>query len=166
MKDEREQTCTPKEWNTCRVEKMGCRGCYYDVPKHILTNKEQPLNQHVLRKTPIFYPDKIPPNSQYLDPVTLKEQYDYDCEIKIPEIVDIKKCLHCNNGKPVYCEACYNLLITKITELNALEHSNFPKNTVLKFMNALRDIIISGEKDELKLNKIMQTIIFYEKELK
>lgn len=150
MKDEREQTCTPKEWNTCRVEKMGCRGCYYDAPIHILTNKEQTLNQHVLRKTP----------------VTLKEQYGYGCEIKIPEIVDIKKCLHCNNGKPVYCEACYNLLITKITELNALEHSNFPKNTVLKFMNALRDIIISGEKDELKLNKIMQTIIFYEKELK
>lgn len=150
MEDEREQTCTPKEWNTCRVEKMGCRGCYYDAPIHILTNKEQTLNQHVLRKTP----------------VTLKEQYGYDCEIKIPEIANTKKCLHCNSGKPVYCEACYNLLITKITELNALEYSNFPKNTVLKFMNALRDIIISGEKDELKLNKIMQTIIFYEKELK
>lgn len=22
--------CTSKEWDTCRVEKMGCRGCYYD----------------------------------------------------------------------------------------------------------------------------------------
>jgi len=22
--------CTGKEWDTCRVEKMGCRGCYYD----------------------------------------------------------------------------------------------------------------------------------------
>lgn len=22
-------TCTPKEWDTCRVEKMGCPGCYY-----------------------------------------------------------------------------------------------------------------------------------------
>lgn len=22
--------CTGKEWDTCRVEKMGCPGCYYD----------------------------------------------------------------------------------------------------------------------------------------
>lgn len=22
--------CTGKEWDTCRVEKMGCTGCYYD----------------------------------------------------------------------------------------------------------------------------------------
>lgn len=22
--------CTGKEWDTCRIEKMGCAGCYYD----------------------------------------------------------------------------------------------------------------------------------------
>lgn len=22
--------CTDKEWQHCRVEKMGCPGCYYD----------------------------------------------------------------------------------------------------------------------------------------
>ena len=22
--------CTDKEWDTCQVEKMGCKGCYYD----------------------------------------------------------------------------------------------------------------------------------------
>lgn len=22
--------CTGKEWDTCRVEKMGCKGCHYD----------------------------------------------------------------------------------------------------------------------------------------
>lgn len=22
--------CTGKEWDTCRVEKMGCKGCYYN----------------------------------------------------------------------------------------------------------------------------------------
>ena len=25
--------CTDKEWQTCRVEKMGCEGCYYDDSK-------------------------------------------------------------------------------------------------------------------------------------
>lgn len=22
--------CTGKQWDSCRVEKMGCKGCYYD----------------------------------------------------------------------------------------------------------------------------------------
>lgn len=29
--------CSGKEWDTCRVEKMGCKGCYYDENK----NKEK-----------------------------------------------------------------------------------------------------------------------------
>lgn len=34
--------CTGKEWDTCRVEKMGCIGCYYDeieVEEYIRTDK-------------------------------------------------------------------------------------------------------------------------------
>lgn len=34
--------CTGKEWDTCRVEKMGCTGCYYDeieVDEYIRTEK-------------------------------------------------------------------------------------------------------------------------------
>ena len=27
--------CTGKEWDHCRVEKMGCTGCYYDDDKEI-----------------------------------------------------------------------------------------------------------------------------------
>lgn len=162
MEDKREQSCTPKEWDTCRVEKMGCRGCYYDIPKHILTNKEQPLNQHVLTEPPIFSKAQDIIVKPYVE---LKKQYGSD-EIKIPKIADTKRCLHCNGENPVYCETCYQLLVTRITALNALEYSHLPKNTVLEFMDALRNIIISGEKDELKLNKIMQTIIFYERELK
>lgn len=23
--------CTDKEWQHCRAEKMGCKGCYYDI---------------------------------------------------------------------------------------------------------------------------------------
>lgn len=159
MEDKREQSCTPKEWDTCRVEKMGCRGCYYDVPKHILTNKEQPLNQHVLLKPPAFN----------IEPAVLKKQYGSD-ELHISDDCDTHKCLHCGSGVPAYCEFCYQAAINRITCLEglnkALELSNCPRNTVLEFMDALRNIIISGEKDELKLNKIMQTIIFYERELK
>lgn len=29
--------CTGKEWDTCRVEKMGCKGCYYD---EIISNND------------------------------------------------------------------------------------------------------------------------------
>lgn len=37
--------CTDKEWNTCRVEKMGCEGCVYDdgTGKHE-TEKIKPIN--------------------------------------------------------------------------------------------------------------------------
>lgn len=34
--------CTGKEWDTCRVEKMGCTGCYYDkieADEYIRTEK-------------------------------------------------------------------------------------------------------------------------------
>lgn len=34
--------CTGKEWDTCRVEKIGCTGCYYDeieVDEYIRTEK-------------------------------------------------------------------------------------------------------------------------------
>ena len=33
--------CTGKEWDTCRVEKMGCPGCYYDEKKFIEFTKDQ-----------------------------------------------------------------------------------------------------------------------------
>ncbi len=34
--------CTGKEWDTCRVEKMGCTGCYYDeieIEEYVRTDK-------------------------------------------------------------------------------------------------------------------------------
>lgn len=154
LREHKVQDCTPKEWDHCRVEKMGCAGCYYDHGIHLLTAEEKPLNFHPLMKKP-----KLPP----IPKVNLK----YDGELKIPEIADRAKCLHCNGDNPVYCEPCYQLLINRITCLEAItEHTSFPRNTVLEFMDALRNIIISGEKDEIKLNKIMSTIIFYERDLK
>jgi hypothetical protein len=41
--------CTEKEWNTCRVEKMGCPGCYYDdeVFFKYNTRKEEEDEQEV-----------------------------------------------------------------------------------------------------------------------
>lgn len=32
--------CTGKEWDTCRVEKMGCKGCYYSEGKELVGNSE------------------------------------------------------------------------------------------------------------------------------
>lgn len=34
----------------------------------------------------------------------------------IPKEVDTKKCLHCAKGEPMYCEDCYQKLITKIED--------------------------------------------------
>lgn len=32
--DSLKKTCTDREWSNCRVEKMGCEGCNYDVNKN------------------------------------------------------------------------------------------------------------------------------------
>lgn len=29
-RNDKQMKCTGKEWDTCRVEKMGCKGCYYN----------------------------------------------------------------------------------------------------------------------------------------
>ena len=36
--------CTDKEQDTCRVEKMGCEGCYYDDSGDIKLNTEEMLD--------------------------------------------------------------------------------------------------------------------------
>ena len=37
--------CTEKEWDTCRVEKMGCKGCYYNEKEFVtFTNDEEGIN--------------------------------------------------------------------------------------------------------------------------
>ena len=33
--------CTGKEWDTCRVEKMGCKGCYYDEKEFVTFTKDE-----------------------------------------------------------------------------------------------------------------------------
>lgn len=41
--------CTGKEWDTCRVEKMGCTGCYYtdEVYKKYNTRKDENDEQEI-----------------------------------------------------------------------------------------------------------------------
>ena len=36
--------CTGKEWDTCRVEKMGCPGCYFDDEVFFKYNPRQEEN--------------------------------------------------------------------------------------------------------------------------
>ena len=33
--------CGDKEWKHCRVEKMGCNGCYYDEKTNTILSKEE-----------------------------------------------------------------------------------------------------------------------------
>ena len=41
--------CGDEEWQHCQVEKMGCRGCYYDENTSTLQNEEEiTLDDYVL----------------------------------------------------------------------------------------------------------------------
>lgn len=74
--------CTDKEWQHCRVEKMGCPGCYYDeieIGEHI-RNKEG----YIGKVKKIIQPDEY-----------IKEKY-YCCETTMAsshrsQIIDHKK---------------------------------------------------------------------------
>ena len=42
--------CTGKEWDTCRVEKMGCKGCYYDEKEFVtFTKDEEAINVYFVK---------------------------------------------------------------------------------------------------------------------
>ena len=64
--------CTDKEWKTCQVEKMGCKGCYYEKSG---------------------------------------STYCKDCGSDLEKYIEKNTCLHCAQGKPRYCEDCYQDLI-------------------------------------------------------
>lgn len=142
------QTCTPKEWDHCRVEKMGCPGCYYDN------------------------------NASKKDSTSLKIRAEevklrYDGELKIPEYEEqpcipddcnTHFCLHCGKGIPSYCENCYQMIILKNSSLQLQLNCSFPKNTVLEFLDAMRSILINGERPELQINELSKLYIQYGEE--
>lgn len=48
--------CDDKEWQHCRVEKMGCTGCYYDEKKRIVVRHIKGLEKQIMgRKNCIIY---------------------------------------------------------------------------------------------------------------
>ena len=82
----------------------------------------------------------------------------------IPKELDPSKCRHCGGDQPAYCEECYQLLVNRITCLQAIGHDVVSKNSVLEFMDGLRNILLSGERPEIKLDNIKSLYIQYDKE--
>ena len=152
------QTCTPKEWDGCRVEKMGCEGCSYDVNKNNIVQfpKNRIVGEQKIEsaKLNIKAPDlnvaiNVRPNSNIG---------------VIPKELDPSKCRHCGGDQPAYCEECYQLLVNRITCLQVLGHDAISKNSVLEFMDGLRNILLSDERPEIKLDNIKSLYIQYDKE--
>ena len=52
--------CTSEEWNHCRVEKMGCKGCYYDKKNsdEVIKGLESLINDRLSFLTPDDYYDE------------------------------------------------------------------------------------------------------------
>ena len=152
------QTCTPKEWDGCRVEKMGCEGCSYDVNKNKIVQfpKNRIVSEQKIEsaKLNIKAPDlNVAINVRPNDNIGV-----------IPKELDPSKCRHCGGDQPAYCEECYQLLVNRITCLQAIGHDAVSKNSVLEFMDGLRNILLSGERPEIKLDNIKSLYIQYDKE--
>ena len=152
------QSCTPKEWDGCRVEKMGCEGCNYDVDKNKIVQfpKNRIVSEQKIEsaKLNIKAPDlNVAINVRPNDNIGV-----------IPKELDPSKCRHCEGDQPAYCEECYQLLVNRITCLQAIGHDTVSKNSVLEFMDGLRNILLSGERPEIKLDNIKSLYIQYDKE--
>ena len=152
------QTCTPKEWDGCRVEKMGCEGCNYDVNKNKIVQfpKNRIVGEQKIEsaKLNIKAPDLN---------VAINVRPNGNIGV-MPKELDPSKCRHCGGDQPAYCEECYQLLVNKITCLQVLGHDAVSKNSVLEFMDGLRNILLSGERPEIKLDNIKSLYIQYDKE--
>lgn len=46
--------CTDKEWQHCRVEKMGCTGCYYDEEIRYKEQRTMCQSEYIERNNDIF----------------------------------------------------------------------------------------------------------------
>lgn len=52
--------CTGKEWDHCRVEKMGCKGCHYDKEniEEVIKGLEDLINDRLSFLAPDDYNDE------------------------------------------------------------------------------------------------------------
>lgn len=152
------QSCTPKEWDGCRVEKMGCKGCTYDVNKNKIV--QFPKNRIVSEQK--IESAKLNIKAPDLN-VAINVRPNGNIGV-IPKELDPSKCRHCGGDQPAYCEECYQLLVNRITCLQAIGHDAVSKNSILEFMDGLRNILLSGERPEIKLDNIKSLYIQYDKE--
>ena len=65
--------CTDKEWQHCRVEKMGCEGCYYDKKniEEVIEGLESLLDDRLSFLAPDDYNDE---NNIFLKDVKILRQ--------------------------------------------------------------------------------------------
>lgn len=65
--------CTDKEWQHCRVEKMGCKGCYYDKKniEEVIEGLESLLDDRLSFLAPDDYNDE---NNIFLKDVKILRQ--------------------------------------------------------------------------------------------
>ena len=65
--------CTDKEWQHCRVEKMGCEGCYYDKKNidEVIEGLESLLDDRLSFLAPDDYNDE---NNIFLKDVKILRQ--------------------------------------------------------------------------------------------
>lgn len=65
--------CTGKQWDSCRVEKMGCKGCYYDKKnvEEVIKGLEDLIDDRLSFLAPDDYKDE---NNVFLKDVKILKE--------------------------------------------------------------------------------------------
>lgn len=107
--------CGEKERETCNVEKLGCKNCYYDETeermKDILKSFVDLAGESSIAKD---LKDDIKATRWAINKIERLEQ-----EL---EHYKNKKCLHCGSNEANYCEQCYQDLIGLNAKLQIEQH--------------------------------------------
>lgn len=136
------EKCTDKEWMHCRVEKMGCNGCYYEDRPY--TPKEKIFQKH-LEKMWNLYSKK---NHDYGDSVskTFDEYGLTSFLVRMDDKMNRIKTLNKNNNAAVVGEHIEDTLLDLANyAILALTEIEYRKNTLLSEATTV-DIYANSEK--------------------
>jgi hypothetical protein len=189
---------TPDDWDSCRVEKMGCDGCYYyqtmtplkpcncckdnsmymgkekmeNMIKSTINDRHtlaglKPIKNIEFRKGPDGRTEII----QHTEPKQPIEEVKLDTDNLLLGKHNIDgfdaylplSCMHCGEGTPLYCENCYQELIADNARM---QYKIICTNTIREYLDAMKNILISGELAEKKLQKLMTLYIQYNDEFR
>ena len=139
--------CKPKDWDWCRVEKMGCEGCYFNNDNNRYKEMNKTWNKAAHSTT------------DFCDALILAMQ-NTGKQFGIKKEIDENKCYVCGNAEPHYCEGCYQKLIENNLKMSIELRDHVSKTYVGSVYDRIMKVLIDDKlEDNYKVNALITLMI-------